>query len=132
MAIYVNGKKIVNSLIIDGKSGGNANKSSLGTFIADSYIDNTNGNLVPYVAVPSWSATDFLEISGNKLYLAGISFNGESGYYNAFYNENKQFISNFSTNDSIVTIPVNAKYIRLSNRTSYFSNSSVYFYDIEE
>ena len=79
------------------------------------YINNTNGELI---ANDSWKYTDFIQIVDiNKFYI-NTTQNGSTSY-NAFYDENKNFICNFSVNVESVTVPTNAKYFRLSVATNY-------------
>ena len=79
------------------------------------YINNTNGELVEN---DTWKYTDFIQIGDiNKFYI-NTTQNGSTSY-NAFYNENKNFISNFSVNNKYINVPSNAKYFRLSAGTNY-------------
>ena len=81
-------------------------------WIDGGYIDNTNGNLVNN---NNWKYTDFIKITdGVKSF--GVFTTLEGSYsYNAFYDINKTFISNFSVNSSTIDIPSNAVYFRLSS-----------------
>ena len=81
-------------------------------WIEGGYIDNTNGNLV---SNNNWKYTDFIKITdGVKSF--GVFTTLEGSYsYNAFYDINKTFISNFSVNSSTIDIPSNAVYFRISS-----------------
>ena len=81
-------------------------------WIEGGYIDNTNGNLV---SNNNWKYTDFIKITdGVKSF--GVFTTLEGSYsYNAFYDINKTFISNFSVNSSVVNVPTNAAYFRISS-----------------
>ena len=81
-------------------------------WIDGGYIDNTNGNLV---SNNNWKYTDFIKITDGIKSL-GVFTTLEGSYsYNAFYDINKTFISNFSVNSSTIDIPSNAVYFRLSS-----------------
>ena len=81
-------------------------------WIDGGYIDNTNGNLV---SNNNWKYTDFIKIvDGIKSF--GIFTTLEGSYsYNAFYDINKTFITNFSVNSSTIDVPGNAVYFRISS-----------------
>ena len=81
-------------------------------WIDNGYIDNTNGNLV---SNNNWKYTDFIKITDGIKSL-GIFTTLEGSYsYNAFYDINKTFISNFSVNSSTIDVPSNAVYFRISS-----------------
>lgn len=88
-------------------------------WIDGEYIKREDGS-VGYNA--TYHRTDFIEITPNTL----LTFENEGGNYannyNAWYDENKNFISSFATKQNgVVDIgtPVNAKYMRLSfNKTT--------------
>ena len=89
-------------------------------WIEGGYIDNTNGNLV---SNNNWKYTDFIKITdGVKSF--GVFTTLEGSYsYNAFYDINKTFISNFSVNSSTIDIPSNAVYFRISSTKN--SNTTI-------
>jgi len=95
-----------------GGGGGNYTDSLWdGTLIPNIYIER-NGSETSYAG---WSATDYLEIPNvSTIYRAGPI---TTASYNAWYDENKNFISFFGTG-SIDTVPSNAKYVRYSNTTN--------------
>ena len=100
-----------------------------GTLIPNVYIDNNNGTAVSY---NNWSATDFLEITGDETSVCRVGGDVYNDKYNAFYDENKVFISSFNTSDNQITIPQNAKYVRFSNITSTISSDGYFYYYFEE
>ena len=113
--------------IIQSESDGNATKVALVGWKAGVYIDNTNGQEVSF---STWSATNFIEISGDTLTVVGVGADSSSNAtYNAFYDNNKNFISNFSFADYEITIPSTARYIRLSAKTSYINNNACLYYN---
>lgn len=95
-----------------GGGGGNYTDSLWdGTLIPDIYIER-NGSEAPYAG---WSATDYLEIPNvSTIYRAGPI---TTASYNAWYDENKTFISFFGTG-SVDTVPSNAKFVRYSYATN--------------
>lgn len=88
-------------------------------WIDGEYIKREDGT-VGYNA--TYHRTDYIEIIPNTM----LSFENEGGNYannyNAWYDENKNFISSFATKQNgiaIIGTPVNAKYMRLSfNKTT--------------
>ena len=79
-------------------------------WIDGGYIDNTNGSLV---SNNNWKYTDYIELDEVNQLEVSTTLAG-SYSYNAFYDINKAFINNFSVNSSIIDVPSNAKYMRLS------------------
>lgn len=63
-----------------------------------------------------WVATDYMEIPKN-LYIESDGTE-EDNAYNAFYDENKVYISSFNTKGKYIKVPDNAKYMRLSTLNS--------------
>ena len=86
------------------------------------YID-TDGSEVTY---STWSATDYLEVSGDTIVFYIGSNSG--GNYSAFYDVNHTFISSFSytVGKMQVTVPTGAKYFRLSFSNDQLNNISAY------
>lgn len=80
-------------------------------YIANGYIEH--GNLQ---SAGRWAATDYIEIPKN-LYIESDGTE-EDNAYNAFYDENKVYISSFNTKGKYIKVPDNAKYIRLSTLNS--------------
>lgn len=93
------------------------------TLIENKYISNSNGTEIVY---NTWDCTDFIDISGDKFIYYLNSTTGD--IYNAFYDSNKTFISNFtsSAGRTEVYIPTNAKYARMSFPHSLASSLIVY------
>lgn len=90
------------------------------TLVDNSYIDNTNGNFVDY---EGWQRTDYIGCRGaTKIKFISTS-TVYSSSYNAFYDENKQFISNFGISPSpdTIDVPTNAIYFAISEKTGEFS-----------
>lgn len=93
------------------------------SLINDAYINQDNGTVSTY---EGWTTTDYLNCGkANTLEITSTSTAAVySSSYNAFYDGNKEFISNFS----IVTIPCNievpttAQYVRISNKTDDMNN----------
>lgn len=122
MALFLNGKKLLNSLVIDGEEpiSGTLIEYLEKNQIANCYIDSSNGSVISY---EGWSATDFIEVTEGEVIHFAWGYSGYENNYNAWYNSNKQFISNFSfgryaSGYRTVTVPTNAKYLRISNETS--------------
>ena len=96
------------------------------TYINGGYIDQTNGDVVSY---SSWKYTDFIDISGreeNKLYLMT---DGAKSVYNCFYDADKSFISPVNDDHGEIPsgfIPSNAKYIRLSCKSTATQTLKLY------
>ena len=76
------------------------------------YIDDTNGDLINY---DNWKYTDFIEIIDNIKSLGVFTTLGGSYGYNAFYDINKEFICSFRVDSSVVDVPTNAVYFRISS-----------------
>ena len=81
-------------------------------WIPDGYIDDKTGEMV-YLDF-NWKYTDYIKISENAKELEAVTTLTGSYSYNAFYDSNKVFISNFSVKNVRVEIPENAVYFRLS------------------
>lgn len=80
-------------------------------YIVNGYL--MNGNLHKG---DRWVATDYIEIPKN-LYIVSDGTE-EDNAYNAFYDENKVYISSFNTKGKYIKVPDNAKYMRLSTLNS--------------
>ena len=77
------------------------------------YIDkNDEGKAKQYTG---WKCTEFIEISP---YATITTYTDATGgtTYNAYYDSNKEFIEPFNNHNAELSIPSNAKYIRLSCR----------------
>ena len=81
-------------------------------WINGGYIDNTNGNLVNH---ENWKYTDFIKIADNIKSFGVFTTLDGSFSYNAFYDINKEFICNFKVDSSVVDVPTNAVYFRISS-----------------
>lgn len=85
--------------------------------VVDNEYVEKNGTITTY---NNWSRTDYLNCYGaSKIVYSGVTY---PGGYNAFYDEDKKFISNFEalagTGDSEVVVPDNAVYVVFSSMTS--------------
>lgn len=88
------------------------------TVVANEYILDTNGSFATY---NSWSRTGYVPCDGaSSLTIPSLPGTGGDSKYNAFYTENKTFISNFVIKHSEVNIsvPANAYYFAVSELTS--------------
>ena len=68
-----------------------------------------------------WFVSDYIEVEPNTIYY--LSGNRTGGTTNAFYDENKTFISYVSKITGDITTPSNAKYIRFNGRLSEIDNN---------
>ena len=102
--------------IID-EGGGNAKSLSF-DIIPDTYIDNGGAEK----AAGGWSSTDYIDISGyTTLYVTSFY-----DTFNAFYDENKTWISMFRTESNIVTVPEGAVYARLSDPSNIVAQGKIF------
>lgn len=113
------GKYNIPIKINDGKNLFDKNNVSKG------YIDNENGE---YKTTTDYRASDFIEIPLNtaSLYLTRQT----SGNWGAFYDENKQYIKGF-TGYRAISVPSNAKYIRITVNKNYLDKMQVEVGDSE-
>lgn len=85
------------------------------TYTDGGYIKTNDGQVTPY---STWHYTDYIDVrSGNdsdKIYVTGSVGSVGSIEYNAFYSDAQTFVSSFSCIAGEITIPSNAKYVRLS------------------
>lgn len=102
--------------------------------ITGKYVDNKTGALIDYA---SYSATPYLYCKGASkikievVYETTALATSTNHVYNAFYDENKTFISSFRILDSDysvgtykeINIPSNATYFVLSHKSDVFKNS---------
>lgn len=130
MALFLNGKKLLNSLVIDGKEpiSGTLIEYLEKNQIANYYINDSNGSVVSY---SGWSTTDFMEVAASEVLHFALGSSPEDHKYNAWYNSNKQFLSNLNFGWSAsgyrtVTVPTNAKYLRISNTTSSMNVTQIW------
>lgn len=95
----------------------------------NSYILASDGTVSPY---NGWMATDYIYCEG--LEHIHVSSPTRSAY-NAFYSDKdvSAFVSSFTvTTDSVIPVPNEAKYFRLSNTNSAVTNSIVYGYTMNK
>lgn len=92
------------------------------TIVDGEYVDSaSDGSFKPYA---TFSRTGYIEIDGmNDLFI----YSGGSSVYNAFYDENENFIKGFSlkAGDNVIFIPDNAKYYAVSMVTSQLKNTLI-------
>ena len=100
------------------------------TLTSGIYIDENNGT---ERTQSNWSATDFLEVDGNSLVFMGNILNYGGNIYNAFYDENKNYVARLTISNPLrqegfepVTIPSTAKYMRISCQTALFTTNSYF------
>ena len=98
------------------------------TLINNTYINENNGT---EVSATGWSATDFLTVRGNSLVFIGNILNYGTNIYNAFYDENKDYVSRLTLpriadSGTPIVIPSTAKYMRISCQTTLFI-TNIYF-----
>lgn len=109
MALFLNGKQLLNSLVIDGQIPGiELEFVDIGTLKPNVYIDRGSGAEVYY---GGWYATDFLDIGDYSIVYRVSSIIGAD--WNAWYDSNKQYISGFGST-SVDNVPSGAKYVRYS------------------
>lgn len=91
------------------------------------YILTSNGQEAAY---NGWSASDFLPCHGVKTLVRG-SF---MSLYNAFYDENKNFIRAFNLggDNSTAVVPQTAYYFRVSDATTKMTDPSKYLIPYSE
>ena len=90
-------------------------------WIDGGYIDVNNNGVV--ADNTSWKCTDFIRISEGARYLeVSTTLNGGT-VWNAFYDADKNYITHFDAMQSLIEVPNNATYFRLS--CSYDRNTNV-------
>jgi hypothetical protein len=130
MALFLNGKKLLNSLVIDGKEpvSGTLIEYIAKNQIANYYIKADDGSAVSY---EGWSATDFMEVTEGEVLHFALGSVQEQYKYNAWYNSNKQFLRNHNFGWSAggyrtLTVPTGAKYLRISNTTDAMNFTQIW------
>lgn len=98
-----------------------------GNFINNTYINNKDGKEISYTG---WKSTDYINVEGHEklMIYRGLTM------YNAMYDAEKKFIKNLDISTkynvnigsySVVEIPNNVSYIRLSGTDSNFENMKI-------
>lgn len=82
-------------------------------YIGTGYISTSSGNILDS---GTFVYTDYIDIPEN-MYIESDGTN-EDNAYNAFYDEDKVYISSFNTKENRIKVPDNAKYMRLSTSNS--------------
>lgn len=90
-----------------------------GRLINNVYINYVNGEEVAYIG---WSASEYIDLSGNTdgfFYRSGIIAQAS---YSAFYDSNKKFVAACPEANKFgqTVIPNNARYVRLSTADDYW------------
>ena len=93
--------------------------------ISGIYINENNGT---EMSQGNWSATDFLNVNGNSLVFIGAICSYNNNIYNAFYDENKQYVGRltipgYAGQTTLITIPSSAKYMRISCQSQLFTTN---------
>ena len=83
--------------------------------IANTYINQNTGAQQNY---NGWSSCDYIDVEGFKYIQVPYPFSKSNYKYGAYYDKDKKRISNTAS----LTIPSNAKYVRLSTDTASFTN----------
>lgn len=85
------------------------------TYTDGGYIKPNDGQVASY---GTWHYTDYIDIRNDNdfdsIYVTGTVDSAGSIEYNAFYTDSQTFISSFSCTAGEVSIPSNARYVRLS------------------
>jgi hypothetical protein len=102
-------------------------------WIDGEYIDATDGTVKTY---SSYHRTDFLPIypEFNNLKLTANNAGSEDKKYNAWYDENYNFISNFSyaSGSKVIIPPTNARYYRLSCYSQITLNAEISYIGLND
>ena len=98
---------------------------SVGDLIPNRYI-TTAGNIQNY---SGWSATYYIEVPDGVKTINITASGSSGGNYNAFYNSEKSFISNFAylAGENSIAVPDNAAYVRLSGETAVMETIAATF-----
>lgn len=83
--------------------------------IANTYINQNTGNQQGY---SNWSSCDYIDVEGFNYIQVPYPFRSSNYIYGAYYDKDKKRISNTAS----LTVPSNAKYVRLSTTTADFTN----------
>lgn len=83
--------------------------------IANTYINENTGAQQNY---GGWSSSDYIDVEGFNYIQVPYPFSKSNYKYGAYYDKDKKRISNTAS----LTIPSNAKYVRLSTTTGGFTN----------
>ena len=81
-------------------------------WIDGEYIDVENNGVV--VHDTTWKCTDFIQISEGARYLEVSTTLLDGTKWNAFYDADRNYISHFDATQSLIEVPNNAVYFRLS------------------
>jgi hypothetical protein len=99
------------------------NLLNLETLTPDTWISNTSGNIQSYAG---YTSSDYIFVDGIStlffVYLKNSVYVDAAGFFGAYYDVNKTYIKGFAGTALGATIPSNAKYVRISNESKYFSD----------
>ena len=114
----INGESILGSgnIIVSGNEGLYEKQLDTSNLISNTYIE-TNGVETAY---SNWSSTNFIDISDGTYIKADRSLE-----FSAFYDSTQTFISRAKLSTNYLVIPENAKYVRVSGRTSDMNAATV-------
>ena len=87
------------------------------SIVSGYYIDQS-GQEQPEPNGYYWSHSDYIGIEGSKIYTFSTDSASGTGAKHSVYDENKNFITAFDSGPTRMKMPANAKYIRLSFRTT--------------
>ena len=92
------------------------------TIIKNEYVEYSDGKIYPY---NGWDRTDYVDISNYSEIVVQTTYYSN---YNAYYNANHEFITNFAVNATrrMLTIPSGAVYAILSNTAQAMSDLTIY------
>ena len=96
------------------------------TFTTNAYINKDNGSLVSNYN--GWSATDFIAVNGGEVLKIASPITWD--VYNAWYDSNQTFISNFKPSSyagyNTIAVPSGASYMRLSSQTASLERTMIW------
>jgi len=104
---------------VDGNEFAKFNEGKLSFFVvANEYVDNNNGNFIPY---NGWSRTDYINI--RPFSKVKVTATHASGYC-AVYDKDKNRLARFTTANGSIVLDVTGDihYIALSDSNNYFGN----------
>ena len=87
--------------------------------VVDEYYLDSNG--VPDPDTPQWSYSNYIEIQGGKTYTFNPNSSNGGAAYHIIYDAEKNFLNSFPSGPRTITMPQNAKFIRVSYRKYSYS-----------
>lgn len=116
--------------VLFGDSLYNSSNNSLNT-----YINNTNGALIGYTA---WQSSEYIDVSNYEKIIIASDYNSLLSNWNAFYDENKNFVKNLNCSSLtkyynknigyyiMIDIPDGVNYLRISEKNSIMTALKIY------